>query len=257
MHRKTTALETHRSTVIRFVAFAVAIVAVAILGTATQTYRAAAETAHIRQIGAITAGIYRDEADEVLSDYRAANAVTTATAVLATAANKVDAAALGEAVTTLSTLADDPATTIASISRQIDAIEALSAEVTTAVVAFDQAAAEAAAAAAAAQAAANTVAGAQNTARTLGASQYGWDDGQFACLVKLWTKESNWNFASYNPSSGAGGIPQALPASKMATAGADWQSNASTQVAWGLAYISRGYGTPCSAWSHSQAVNWY
>ena len=60
-----------------------------------------------------------------------------------------------------------------------------------------------------------------------------------------------------NASSGATGIPQSLPGSKMATAGADWQTNAATQVAWGLDYIQRGYGSPCSAWSHSQAVNWY
>ena len=59
------------------------------------------------------------------------------------------------------------------------------------------------------------------------------------------------------PGSGATGIPQSLPGSKMASAGADWQSNATTQIRWGLGYIQSVYGTPCSAWGHSQATNWY
>ncbi|ALX66648.1 phospholipase [Microbacterium sp. XT11] len=118
------------------------------------------------------------------------------------------------------------------------------------------AAAAQAAEAAAALAAANTVDGAKATARQLAASRYGWGDDQFSCLNSLWTKESSWNYQAYNPS-GATGIPQALPGSKMASAGADWQTNAATQIAWGLGYISSVYGTPCSAWSHSQATNWY
>jgi hypothetical protein len=75
--------------------------------------------------------------------------------------------------------------------------------------------------------------------------------------VSLWSKESGWNYQAYNDSSGATGIPQALPGSKMASAGSDWQSSASTQIAWGLGYISSVYGTPCSAWGHSQSTNWY
>jgi hypothetical protein len=118
------------------------------------------------------------------------------------------------------------------------------------------AAAAQAAEAAAALAAANTVVGAKATARQLASSRYGWGDDQFSCLNSLWTKESSWNYQAYNPS-GATGIPQALPGSKMASAGADWQTNAATQIAWGLGYISSVYGTPCSAWSHSQATNWY
>ncbi|ROO82810.1 transglycosylase-like protein with SLT domain [Actinocorallia herbida] len=85
----------------------------------------------------------------------------------------------------------------------------------------------------------------------------GWSRTQFRCLVKLWDKESNWNHRAYNPSSGAGGIPQALPASKMATSGKDWRSNPATQIKWGLKYIKSRYGTPCSAWSHSGATGWY
>lgn len=120
-----------------------------------------------------------------------------------------------------------------------------------------QAAEAAAAAAAQAAAAANTVEGAQATARQLASANYGWGGDQFSCLVSLWTKESGWNYQAYNASSGATGIPQALPGSKMASAGADWQTNATTQIAWGLKYISAAYGTPCSAWGHSQATNWY
>ncbi|WP_309127951.1 phospholipase [Microbacterium sp.] len=112
-------------------------------------------------------------------------------------------------------------------------------------------------AAAAALAAANSVEGAKATARDLASSRYGWGEGEFSCLSSLWQKESGWNYQAYNASSGATGIPQALPGSKMATAGADWRTNAATQIAWGLDYIQRAYGSPCSAWGHSQAVNWY
>ena len=85
----------------------------------------------------------------------------------------------------------------------------------------------------------------------------GWNDAQFQCLVKLWQKESNWTYTARNRSSGAYGIPQSLPGSKMASAGADWQTNPATQIRWGLGYIAARYGTPCSAWGHSQRVNWY
>ncbi|TDC84652.1 lytic transglycosylase domain-containing protein [Actinomadura sp. 7K507] len=82
-------------------------------------------------------------------------------------------------------------------------------------------------------------------------------DGQFGCLVKLWDKESGWNSRAKNPSSGAYGIPQALPGSKMASAGSDWETSAKTQIKWGLGYIKDRYGTPCGAWEHSQNVGWY
>ncbi len=87
-------------------------------------------------------------------------------------------------------------------------------------------------------------------------SARGWGSDQFSCLVSLWNKESGWRTTAANPS-GAYGIPQALPGSKMASAGADWRTNASTQISWGLGYIASVYGTPCSAWAHSQATNWY
>jgi hypothetical protein len=80
---------------------------------------------------------------------------------------------------------------------------------------------------------------------------------QFRCLEPLWEKESNWRVDATNPSSGAYGIAQALPASKYASAGSDWETNAITQIRWGLGYIKAVYGTPCAAWAHSQATNWY
>lgn len=84
----------------------------------------------------------------------------------------------------------------------------------------------------------------------------GWGSEQFGCLVALWNRESGWNVNAHN-SSGAHGIPQALPGSKMASAGADWETNPATQIAWGLGYISGRYGTPCGAWDHSESVGWY
>jgi hypothetical protein len=80
---------------------------------------------------------------------------------------------------------------------------------------------------------------------------------QMPCLDKLWTKESHWNPLAKNASSGAYGIPQALPGDKMAGYGDDWQTNPVPQVKWGLAYIKNRYGTPCDAWAHSQAKGWY
>lgn len=96
----------------------------------------------------------------------------------------------------------------------------------------------------------------KDIARTL-MGDFGFADSQFSCLENLWTKESNWQWDADNPTSSAYGIPQALPGSKMASAGADWATNPATQITWGLGYIKSRYGSPCSAWSHSQAVNWY
>jgi hypothetical protein len=86
---------------------------------------------------------------------------------------------------------------------------------------------------------------------------YGWDSGQFSCLDALWNRESGWNPYAENSSSGAYGIPQALPGSKMATAGSDWATNAETQIKWGLSYIRLSYGSPCGAWYHSESYGWY
>jgi hypothetical protein len=88
-------------------------------------------------------------------------------------------------------------------------------------------------------------------------SEFGWSSDQFGCLDSLWTKESGWNIHADNPGSSAYGIPQALPGSKMASAGSDWANNPVTQITWGLGYIQDRYGSPCSAWGHSQSNNWY
>jgi hypothetical protein len=85
----------------------------------------------------------------------------------------------------------------------------------------------------------------------------GWGEGEYQCLVALWERESNWNVYATNPSSGAYGIPQSLPAERMASAGADWRTNPATQITWGLDYIGGRYGTPCGAWQHSENVGWY
>lgn len=84
----------------------------------------------------------------------------------------------------------------------------------------------------------------------------GWGD-EWGCLEKLWDRESHWNERAMNRYSGAYGIPQALPGSKMASAGSDWQTNAATQIKWGLGYIAARYKSPCGAWAHSQAKGWY
>lgn len=89
------------------------------------------------------------------------------------------------------------------------------------------------------------------------AAERGWGDDQFACLLELWNKESGWRVDAENRSSGAYGIPQALPGSKMASIAADWRTNPSTQITWGLNYIAGRYSTPCGAWSSFQAKGWY
>ena len=93
------------------------------------------------------------------------------------------------------------------------------------------------------------------------AASYGWTGAQAACLDDLWTEESagTWSATVTDPLSGAYGIPQALPAGKMAAAGPDWRTSAATQVRWGLAYVRDRYGTPCAAWrfERSHVPNWY
>jgi hypothetical protein len=87
--------------------------------------------------------------------------------------------------------------------------------------------------------------------------QYGWSTSQFSCLNSLWERESGWSATAQNPGSGAYGIPQALPGSEMSGAGPDWQTDATTQIKWGLGYIQGRYGSPCGAWSHEEADGWY
>ena len=97
----------------------------------------------------------------------------------------------------------------------------------------------------------------QNYAHDLVINTYGWSEYDFECLVKLWNRESSWRANAHNPSSGAHGIPQSLPASKMASEGADYYTNGYTQIRWGLKYIAGRYGTPSNAWAHSESHGWY
>ena len=88
-------------------------------------------------------------------------------------------------------------------------------------------------------------------------ADHGWSQSQFSCLEKLWNKESRWKVNADNPTSTAYGIPQALPGNRMAAYGSDWRTNPVTQIKWGLDYLEATYGSPCSAWGHSQAKGWY
>lgn len=97
----------------------------------------------------------------------------------------------------------------------------------------------------------DTVANARAYARTH------LDARQFACVDVLWESESRWNPRATNVKTGAYGIPQSLPATKMATVGRNWRTSPRTQVSWGLQYIARRYGTPCQAWSFRIAHGWY
>ncbi len=81
--------------------------------------------------------------------------------------------------------------------------------------------------------------------------------GQFQCFSNIVERESGWNYQAQNPSSGAYGLVQALPGSKMASAGADWRTNPATQIKWGLNYMNERYGSPCGAWEFWQANHWY
>jgi hypothetical protein len=88
-------------------------------------------------------------------------------------------------------------------------------------------------------------------------AQYRWGADQWQCLSQLWKRESNWNERARNISSGAYGIPQALPASKMAAAGSDYLTSPFTQIRWGEDYIAGRYSSPCGAWDHWQRLRWY
>ncbi|MGH3420996.1 MAG: lytic transglycosylase domain-containing protein [Streptosporangiaceae bacterium] len=97
---------------------------------------------------------------------------------------------------------------------------------------------------------------AQATAKAM-LSSFGFGTDQWSCLYSLWERESTWNVYAENASSGAYGIPQSLPGDKMASAGADWQTDATTQIRWGLGYIKSVYGTPCAAWQNEVDLGYY
>lgn len=97
----------------------------------------------------------------------------------------------------------------------------------------------------------------QSYAHNLVINTYGWSEYDYECLVKLWNRESHWNPNAHNKKSGAHGIPQSLPASKMASEGSDYYTNGYTQIRWGLKYIKGRYGLPSAAWAYSQRKGWY
>ena len=99
--------------------------------------------------------------------------------------------------------------------------------------------------------------GAKLVAKAIIAEKYQWGEAQYACLNKLWTKESHWNYKARNKVSGAQGIDQALPATKMEIVGTDWRTNPVTQITWGLKYINERYESPCKAWSKFKRSRWY
>jgi hypothetical protein len=99
--------------------------------------------------------------------------------------------------------------------------------------------------------------GARGVGREIAKESYGWGARQYGCLDALWTKESNWNYRARNPRTGAHGIPQALPATKMEVVGTDWRTNPVTQIQWGLRYIDIRYETPCKAWAKFKRSRYY
>jgi len=101
------------------------------------------------------------------------------------------------------------------------------------------------------------IVGAKNVTKAIMADEYGWDGEQYRCLNNLWTKESHWNYQAHNYRSGAHGIAQALPASKMDLIADDWRTNPVTQIRWGLRYIEGRYDPPCGAWSKFKRSRYY
>ena len=105
--------------------------------------------------------------------------------------------------------------------------------------------------------AARTIIGAKKVAKSIALTEYAWGEDQYLCLNRLWTKESHWNYKARNKRTGAHGIPQAYPASRMDVVSTDWRTNPETQIKWGIGYISGRYQSPCGALAHSNDHNWY
>ena len=105
--------------------------------------------------------------------------------------------------------------------------------------------------------AAREIMGAKKVAKSIMAEEFAWGDDQYACLNKLWTKESHWNYKAHNYRSGAHGIAQALPAVKMEVISDDWRTNPVTQIQWGLRYIDLRYDNPCTAWAKWRSHRYY
>jgi len=104
---------------------------------------------------------------------------------------------------------------------------------------------------------ARTEVGAKKVTKEIMGAEYAWDEEEYKCLNRLWTKESHWNYKAHNSRSGAHGIPQALPAIKMEVVSDDWRTNPVTQIRWGLRYIDIRYETPCGAWAKFKRSRYY
>jgi hypothetical protein len=104
---------------------------------------------------------------------------------------------------------------------------------------------------------ARTSVGAKVVAAKWNELTYFWSDAQMGCLTSLWSRESHWNFLARNHRSGAYGIPQANPGTKMSSTGSDWRTNPITQIKWGMSYVNARYGKPCVALSQSNRIGWY
>lgn len=105
--------------------------------------------------------------------------------------------------------------------------------------------------------AARTIIGAKKVAKAIALTEYAWGEDQYLCLNRLWTKESHWNYKARNKRTGAHGIPQAYPASRMDVVSTDWRTNPVTQIRWGLRYIEARYDNPCKAWAKFKRSNYY
>ncbi|MFF2368973.1 lytic transglycosylase domain-containing protein [Agromyces sp. NPDC058110] len=272
-----------------------AIVAVGALvgsGYAVQS-EATAKAQRVEETAALALAAERDSRQGLAVDHgavldmraakQAEDTLTVATKAIASAAGKTDASALA---TTVAALDSYERLSPSKVFELVDTTKSQTDQVVKAVAEADRVAAEKAAAEAAAKAKAEAEAAAaaeaaeeesssgstggavsapsapsnpseaQAIARDMMAARYGWGEDQFGCLVALWNKESGWNVYASNPS-GAYGIPQALPGSKMSSAGADWATSAATQISWGLGYIAGRYGSACGAWSTSESQGWY
>ena len=104
---------------------------------------------------------------------------------------------------------------------------------------------------------ARSIVGAKKVAKSIMFAEYAWGEDQFTCLNRLWTRESHWNYRARNKKSGAHGIPQALPASRMDVVSTDWRTNPVTQIRWGLRYIEARYDSPCGAWAKFKRSRYY
>ncbi|SFR79317.1 Transglycosylase SLT domain-containing protein [Agromyces sp. CF514] len=253
---------------------------------------ATAKAQRVEETAALSLAAERDSRQGLAVDHgavldvraakQAEDTLTVATKAIASAAGKADASALA---TTVAALDSYERLSPSKVFELVDTTKSQTDQVVKAVAEADRVAAEKAAAAAAAKAKAEAEAAAaaeaaaddsassgstgggtpsapanpseaQAIARDMMASRYGWGEDQFGCLVALWNKESGWNVYASNPS-GAYGIPQALPGSKMSSAGADWATNPATQISWGLGYIAGRYGSACGAWNTSESQGWY